>query len=149
CCFGPRMGLVRGLGVPPACCFSEWSAIIPLLHQLHADDEPGIVLLATQNRSQGGNLDLYVLVLHRLQPMRGELGHALEVEADSFSHPPHPFPQGRLACESRPARVRYGRSPPTGARPATSPPDPSTRRPPQRRPVSCGLTRGRDGCRRS
>src|SRR5690606_20562936 len=52
----------------------------------------GIVLLATQNRSQGGNLGLYVLVLHRLQSMRGELGHALEVEADSFSNPLRPSP---------------------------------------------------------
>src|SRR5690606_22454753 len=36
----------------------------------------------------------------------------------------------------RPALVRHGRSPPTGARPASSPPDSSTRRPPPRRPVS-------------
>src|SRR5690606_33241007 len=66
--------------------------VIPLLHQLHADHEPGIVLLATQNRSQGGNLGLYVLVLHRLQSMRGELGHALEVKAYSFSTPLRPSP---------------------------------------------------------
>src|SRR5690606_35559817 len=110
CCFGPRMGLVRGLGVPPACCFSEWSAIIPLLHQLHADDEPGIVLLATQNRSQGGNLDLDVPVLHRLQPVRGELGHALQVEADPFSHSPHPSPR----CDGWPLRwSEPGRSAPS------------------------------------
>src|SRR5690606_7546469 len=69
--------------------------VIPLLHQLHADDEPGIVLLAAQNRSQGGNLDLDVPVLHRLQPVPGVLRHALEVEAHLVSHRPHPSPRGR------------------------------------------------------